>query len=191
MKNPLHTLSQEELWQLFPIQLKPYNPSYPQWYEEEKSRLKELLGDHIVRINHVGSTAVKDLLSKPIIDILLEVSDTTSLDDILPTLLDNGYINMNPGDNEFPKLIIKGYTISGFSDRVFHLHMRRLGDYNELYFRDYLNDHPEAVRGYAKVKETLFKDFEHHRENYTNGKTEFIEAQTTLARKQYNNRYKP
>jgi len=66
-------LSLEELWKLFPIELKEYDPQYSKWYKEIKNELVAILGDSILRISHIGSTAVEGLLSKPIIDILLEI----------------------------------------------------------------------------------------------------------------------
>lgn len=68
----LSDLSLEELWQLFPIFLKPHNPAYYIWYEEAKQELIHVLGlSTIARINHFGSSAIKNLDAKPIVDILL------------------------------------------------------------------------------------------------------------------------
>ncbi|MEC9484778.1 MAG: GrpB family protein [Candidatus Izemoplasma sp.] len=191
MATPLHKRSKDELWQLFPIQLRLHNPNYTQWYNDEKTLLESVLGEDIKRMNHIGSTAVDNLLAKPIIDILLEVEEETDLNALLPKLFNHDYINMNPEQTVLPKLIIKGYTEEGFNDRVFHLHIRPLSDHNELYFRDYLIEFNAVKEAYAELKKRLFKSFEHHREHYTDGKTDFINRHTEAARKRYKDRYKP
>lgn len=69
----------EELWQLFPIILIPYDTSWPEAYRSESLRLREAVGSDIVRISHIGSTAVPGLTAKPTIDILLEIEPDTYL----------------------------------------------------------------------------------------------------------------
>lgn len=45
-----------------------------------------------------------------------------------------------------------GYTKNGFADKVFHIHLRYVGDNDELYFRDYLKDHPQIAKEYETLK---------------------------------------
>lgn len=54
------------------------------------------------------------------------------------------------------------------------MHLRHCGDNDELYFRDYLIEHPDIAREYEKLKLNLWKEYEHNRDGYTNAKTEFI-----------------
>lgn len=83
----------------------------------------------------------------------------------------------------------KGYTENGFAEKVFHLHLRHIGDNNELYFRDYLIEHPDVAGEYEKMKLKLWKEYEHNRDGYTDAKTEFIQKYTEKARVLYKNRY--
>lgn len=76
----------------------------------------------------------------------------------------------------------KGYTDNGFAEKVFHLHLRRIGDHDELYFRDYLNLHPGIAREYEKLKLGLWKQYEHNRDGYTDAKTEFVKKYTAKAK---------
>lgn len=78
----------------------------------------------------------------------------------------------------------KGYTEQGFAERVFHLHLRRAGDNDELYFRDYLNARPQIAREYEKLKLGLWEQFEHDRDRYTEGKTVFVKKYTRYAKEQ-------
>ena len=87
------------------------------------------------------------------------------------------------------KSFCRGYTNEGFDERVFHLHLRYLGDNNELYFRDYMNDNPALAKEYEEMKLSLWKKFEHNRDGYTNAKGQFISKYTEKAKKEYVNRY--
>ncbi len=62
----LQKLSLEQLWELFPIVIRPYNEQYTAWYDAQRLRLQSLLKASIVRISHMGSTAVKGLEAKPV-----------------------------------------------------------------------------------------------------------------------------
>lgn len=59
----------EELWQLFPIILTEHRDEWADWFEEEKGLLSSFLPDNVI-ISHIGSTAIKGIWAKPIVDIL-------------------------------------------------------------------------------------------------------------------------
>ncbi|HEL1145044.1 TPA: GrpB family protein, partial [Streptococcus equi subsp. zooepidemicus] len=86
-------------------------------------------------------------------------------------------------------ILNKGYTEHGFAEKVFHLHIRIVGDNDELYFRDYLNEHKEIGKEYEILKLSLWKEFEHDRDGYTEAKTDFIRKYTNLAKSLYGKRY--
>lgn len=88
----LSEMSNNELWALFPIILKDYNPDYPLWYSEEKAVLINIVGEeNIKRINHIGSTTVPGMISKPTIDILLEITNNCDINRLIKILQSNGY----------------------------------------------------------------------------------------------------
>lgn len=188
----LSEMSNEELWTLFPIVLKEYNPDYPLWYAQEELILAELIGgNRIRRISHVGSTAVPDLLSKPTVDILFEIAQDCNVDELIFMLEQNGYICAMQPQNPSPYLMfMKGYTLQGFAERVFHLHVRYGGDWDELYFRDYLQLHPNISMQYGMLKSELQQRFEHDRDGYTHAKTDFIKTHTQFARAELCGKYK-
>jgi GrpB-like predicted nucleotidyltransferase (UPF0157 family) len=139
------------------------------------------------RINHIGSTAIRGIWAKPTVDILLEIPETASMDDLKAVLTGNGYSCMSEGDRR--KSFNRGYTSEGFAERVFHLHLRYCGDNDELYFRDYLNDRREIAEEYEQLKLGLWKRYEHDRDGYTEAKTDFVRQQTAEARMVYAGRY--
>ena len=193
MAKDLSEMNLEELWQLFPIILSEHKSEYKQWYLEEKKKIEEVLDPNkIERINQIGSTAVKGLISKPTVDILLEVKKSVEIDKLKTRLENTGWRLMSLEKKPELKITFnKGYTSDGFAERVFHLHLRHLGDWDELYFRDYLLDHPEVAKKYGKLKQSLKEQYQHNRDGYTDAKTEFINKWTEEARKEFPERYLP
>src|SRR5690349_3621418 len=71
------------------IEIVPYNPAWPQMFEEEAARIKQALGENCIELHHVGSTSVPGLAAKPQIDIIVAVKD---LFGAFPPLVKAGYI---------------------------------------------------------------------------------------------------
>ncbi|MDN5010911.1 GrpB family protein [Streptococcus sp. SN3] len=188
MSPSLEEMSLEELWQLFPIFLREHQDEWKDWYEEERLQLLSFLPEHqIVRLSHIGSTSVKTIWAKPIVDILLEIPKETDMTVTRDLLLQNGYLLMSESQGRMS--FNKGYTPSGFAERVFHLHLRYEGDHDELYFRDYLQEHPAVAKDYEKLKLSLWEQYEHNRDAYTDSKTDFIKKFTKEAQRLYDRRY--
>ena len=57
------------------IEVVPYNPAWPSQFETESKLILRALGDNVVSVHHIGSTAIPGIPAKPIIDMLLEVDD--------------------------------------------------------------------------------------------------------------------
>lgn len=182
----LKDLSLEELWELFPIIFTNSTDDFKEVYSEEEKNLKFLLGNYITRISHIGSTAIKNIKTKPIVDILIEI-DFENKNNVKEILLNNNYILMC---QTFDKISFnKGYTTNGYADKVFHIHIKEYGDCDELYFRDYLNDNYEKAKEYEKLKENLHNKYKPNRDLYTAGKSDFVKAITESAKMKYKNRY--
>lgn len=189
MRQDFSGVTDKELAQLFPILLVSYNDNWRRNYARQKLYLQSLLGDDIARISHIGSTAVPGLLSKPTIDILLEVADRTDVVSLTEQMLNDGYVvNTPPGDIV---MLLKGYTPRGFEGQAVHIHVRHNGDWDEPYFRDYLLARPDVAAQYAALKTNLAVRFRYDRDGYTAAKRDFVSAHTARARKEYPNRYIP
>lgn len=184
----LSEMSLEELWHLFPIILAEHQDEWAAWFREEKEELEQILPvGHVMRISHVGSTAVLGIQAKPIVDILLEITPGWDMKKIEGVLCGNGWTCMSRDEKRMS--FNKGYTEQGFAERVFHLHLRYAGDNDELYFRDYLREHAAAAKEYERLKLSLQKKFEHDRDGYTDAKTEFVKKHTAKAKRLYGERY--
>lgn len=181
-KKKLSEMTLEELWQLFPIVLTEHQDCWDDWFREEADVLRPLVPENC-RISHIGSTAIRGIWAKPIVDIMVELPLDASMEDGCKKLSDAGYICMSVSENRMS--FNKGYTEDGFAERVFHIHVRYRGDNDELYFCRYLNEHPETAEEYEKLKLSLWKAYEHDRDGYTEAKGEFIRRITEMARAEY------
>ncbi|MDR1906031.1 MAG: GrpB family protein [Clostridiales bacterium] len=186
---PVDQITDEERAALFPIVLQEHNPAWKDWYAKEKNILTRLVGvGNIARISHYGSTAVPGLLAKPTIDILLEITDGANVDTLISNLENAGYVCIKqpkvPCSPSPSLMFLKGYTPLGFAEKVYHIHVRYYGDWDELYFRDYLITHSDIAAEYAALKQKLQKEYEYDRDGYTEAKGEFIKATTEKAKKE-------
>lgn len=186
MGKKLSEMSLEELWQLFPIFLTEHQMCWNEWYFEEAAFLEKEI-PRVERISHIGSTAIPSIWAKPIVDILVEVPKEHDLISYKDLIVNCGYICMGQSENRIT--FNKGYTENGFAERVFHLHLRYIGDNNELYFRDYLMEHPDVANEYEKMKLELWREYEHNRDGYTVAKAGFVQKYTEKAKLMYGDRY--
>lgn len=191
MNKNLDEMTNEELWELFPIVLSEHKLYWKENFWKEKTVLEQAVDiQNIVRINHYGSTAIPDLIAKPTIDILIEIKNDTDIERLIANMQSVGYRYIKQPDNPAPHMMfVKGYTPQGFKGQVFHIHVRYSGDWDELYFRDYLIIHPEIADEYGKLKLELQNKYEHDRDAYTDAKTDFIKRITKLARTEISTKY--
>lgn len=181
-------MSLEELWELFPIALVEHDEKWAASYRGMEARLRELLADWpSVRVSHIGSTAIPGIQAKSIVDVLVELPEGEELEDAARAIEAGGFTRMRTEERRASFNL--GYTKDGFADEVFHVHLRYAGDNDELYFRDYLLDHPQIAKEYEALKLDLAKRFEHDRDGYTDAKSDFIRKWTEAAKTEYAGRY--
>jgi GrpB-like predicted nucleotidyltransferase (UPF0157 family) len=156
------------------LRIVDYDPGWPAEFERERKRLIQALGDLVVAVEHIGSTAVPGLAAKPIIDIAVAVRDLGHADECTPIIEDLGYQRHPAGDFEgrlFFRCLAGGVP-------THHLSVtERSTDFwrDHLLFRDYLRQHPDAARTYGDLKKRLAAEYGSDRAGYTYAKTSFIE----------------
>jgi GrpB-like predicted nucleotidyltransferase (UPF0157 family) len=184
MTDDLNNLTPQELGNLFPIIITDYDPDWEKLFLHEKQNILMAVDiNDILRIEHIGSTAIPGLCAKPTIDILIEISDNTICDFFINSLQKIQYQYIPKPDNPPPHIMLaKGYSKTGLIGQTFHIHLRYAGDWDEIIFRDYLIRNPETVKQYGDLKRHLSIMFKNDREKYTDSKTDFIKLTTQLAR---------
>ena len=188
MEKELSEMTLEELWDLFPIFLVQHDDQWNEYYNEIETTITDLLADYPdKRISHIGSTAIQGIWAKNIVDVMVEIPENADMEEIAHIMEQNGFIKMSDINRRIT--LNKGYTKAGFADKVYHIHLRYAGDNDELYFRDYLNEHPQIAKEYEALKLALWKRYEHDRDAYTSAKTDFIRRWTAEARMIYGGRY--
>lgn len=161
------------------VALFPHESEWEKEAETTAQKLKNILGDSAVDIQHIGSTAIKTIAAKPIIDLAVGVK---SFDDIMKyenELKENGfYLRNSKIDNQL--LFACGSYYDGTGDVQTHfIHVVIYGGRewnNYIGFRDYLNENEEAAKQYETLKIRLASECpeDEGRVNYTNGKHSFI-----------------
>ena len=149
--------------------------NYELWknmYEEEVKTLKSIFKDNDLIYEHVGSTAVKGLPAKPIVDIAIGVESLSNIDKYLENLSKLYTIKPNDGRDEI--LLIKENEKETFF--LIHIIPKDNQNYKKLIkFRDILNNNPNVLREYKELKNALSKEYSNDREMYTKSKNAFIQ----------------
>ena len=155
-----------------PIHVVDYDPEWPRRFELEASRIRSVMGDRALRIEHAGSTSVPDLPAKPIIDILLVVANSTMETEYVPALEKAGYLLhiREPGWHEHR--MFKGAE----TDVNLHVFSTGCTEIDRmLAFRDWLRSNASDRELYASSKRALAQHSWKHAQNYADAKTSVIE----------------
>ena len=184
-KKSLNNFTIAELGQLFPIIISDYSDKWPDLYALESKIITDSFSKaEIVRIDHIGSTAIPRLKAKPTINILLQVTEQIDIQKLKDTFKSIGYEINNHPENPAPHLtFVKGYTNQGFKGQAYHVHIRHRGDWDEIRFKDYLIKHNDIAKEYESLKLELAEKYKHDRELYTDSKTEWIKKINNKSRK--------
>jgi GrpB-like predicted nucleotidyltransferase (UPF0157 family) len=155
-----------------PITLVEHDPAWKTLYRREAARIRGALGDRVLLIEHVGSTAVPGLAAKPKIDIVLAVTDSSCESDYVPALEAVGYVLRirEPGWYE--------HRLFGGPDTVINLHVFAHGceEINRLLrFRDRLRSSEADRLHYESTKRALAQQKWKYTQNYADAKAVVVE----------------
>ncbi len=184
-----HTpLSEEEIRAVTIGNLKPlsgrilianYDPQWPKLFTREAGRIRTALGSRALRIEHTGSTSVPGLIAKPIIDMLLEVSDSADEDAYAPQLVAAGYVLRIREPNWHEHRMFKGPD----TDINLHVLSACCAEIDRiLMFRDWLRSNAQDRELYSHTKATLARQNWKYVQNYADAKTSVIEEIVERAR---------
>ncbi|MEM9617918.1 MAG: GrpB family protein [Pseudomonadota bacterium] len=169
----------------------PHDPSWKRQYLIEADLIRRELGNSILALHHIGSTAISGILAKPIIDIL-GVSDCLDrLDHQVSAFERMGYESLGEYGVEGRRYFRK---CDSSGKRTHHLHCFASGSPHitrHLAFRDFLRSHPVRADAYSTLKRVLVEEQKTDWEAYISGKAQFVEETENLALNWFNRLNKP
>src|SRR5437763_918701 len=156
------------------VEVVPHNPRWRDAFEAEAKHVAAALGENVVAIHHIGSTAIPNIYAKPVIDLLVEVRDITEIDEQSSAMESLGYEVMGeygiPARRYFRKDNREGI-------RTHHIHAFEAGSAEverHLAFRDYMIAHPGEAQRYSELKRKLTEEHPQSIDGYMDGKDGFI-----------------
>ena len=167
------------------VELEDFSLEWAKEYEAEEKLLKKVLGNRIVEIHHVGSTSIKGLKAKPVIDILVVLNSLEEINEVEELLKEYDYSNRGQQGVSDRYFFAKGPEDA----RTHYIHFvepKSNTYYNLVLFKRYLLEHEEYIKKYCDLKQELAEKYPDERKKYTAGKSEFITNVVKLARDEYN-----
>jgi GrpB-like predicted nucleotidyltransferase (UPF0157 family) len=158
------------------IEVLPHDPNWHRAFQDESAQITVAFGDNLIAIDHIGSTAIPKIYAKPIIDLLVSVTDITKVDECNGSMQALGYEVMGEYGIADRRYFRKDNELG---IRTHHVHVFAVGSAHidrHLTFRDYMRVHPDEAQRYSDLKQTLAKQYPDDIEGYMDGKDEFIKA---------------
>ncbi|WP_264740560.1 GrpB family protein [Cytobacillus firmus] len=144
------------------IRLTEFSDNWALMYRQEAQFLKTIFEDEIIKCEHFGSTAVRGMKAKPVIDMMCIVKDIEKIDEFNQEMKNLGYEAAGEWGIAGRRLFRKGGE-----NRSHHLHFYQFDNpqiERHLVFRDYLRTYPSEAARYTIFKEGLAKRFDNTNE---------------------------
>lgn len=154
------------------VELLSNKPDWAKYYQEEEASIRNALKGGLVMVEHVGSTAIKSIKAKPIIDILVVVRQVFDISNAEKLLVNIGYekgLFQREGEIFYLK------SKNDIHTHYIHLVTEKDDWKRYILFRDYLNSNPDVATSYEETKIRLAKVYFNNRKEYTAAKMEFVE----------------
>ena len=156
-----------------PIHLAEYDPEWPGLFDREAARIRSILGDRVLRLEHVGSTSIPGLAAKPIIDIVLLVPDSADEAAYVSPLVAAGYLLRIREPGWYEHRVLNGpdtkVNLHVFSDGCPEIERM-------LAFRDRLRTHDDERQRYEDTKRELAAREWTYVQHYADAKGEVVEG---------------
>jgi GrpB-like predicted nucleotidyltransferase (UPF0157 family) len=156
-----------------------YDPIWPHWFESAAFRIREALGEKALELHHVGSTSVRGLPAKPLIDIDLVVADTTDEHAYVPPLEAIGYELRIREPDWYEHRLLRGFD-PAVNLHVFNPACEEVAQM--LLLRDWLRTHDDDRELYARRKRELAAKEWKYVQNYADAKSEIVQEILSRAR---------
>jgi len=155
------------------IVIADYDPAWPERFRREEAKIRTVLGEEALAVEHIGSTSVPGLAAKPIVDILLVVEDSAAEASYLPALEQAGYVlRVREPDLDEHRMLRT-------PEKDVHVHVysegsREIGRY--LLLRERLREHADDRELYARTKRELSRRDWPSVDHYAEAKSEVVEG---------------
>ena len=153
------------------IHIASYDPAWPAMFARQAKRIRDILGDKVLLLEHVGSTSVPGLPAKPIIDMVLAVADSDDEASYVLPLETQAYALRVREPDWFRHRLLKPPDVDG------NLHVFSAGCEEidrMLMFRDWLRAHDDDRRLYEEAKRELSARIWMYTQNYADAKSTVI-----------------
>jgi len=166
------------------VRLMPHDDKWDEEYLRTKAEIASIMGKNVLRIEHVGSTAIRSICAKPIIDAAVVVKSFAGMD--IEGMKAAGYRYMGARNAEADRHMFAKYAEGSDEIITHHIHIYESENENfkdQLRFRDYLNSESEAANEYNEIKIKAANANPDDRYAYSDAKREFKEKIIQAARK--------
>jgi GrpB-like predicted nucleotidyltransferase (UPF0157 family) len=166
------------------IAVVPYQSGWKELFEQEADLLRNALGEKALRIEHIGSTSIPGMDSKPIIDIMVAVVSLAEATKLIPVVEALGYEH-KPHDTIPERVYFAKEQTPEYRTHHLNLAQQESGFWkNQIAFRDYLRAHNQVAAEYADLKKHLAEVYAQTHQLDPDGKTEFVYRVLELAKKE-------
>lgn len=127
---------------MYKVRLLPHSEEWKKEYEKTKDEIEKVLGDNIIDIQHVGSTSIKGICAKPILDVavMIETLEANHIESMKSLGYD--FCGSRNETNTYFLFVLRGEN--EISLRYIHFYIKGEKEFNQLVgFRDYLNMYPD------------------------------------------------
>ena len=155
------------------MELTSYTNQWAATFQQEKDKLLTLLGIDAFDIQHIGSTAIPGIASKPVVDIMVLLPSIQNVFKYLDSLHNLGYTHSKERSSTERYFFTKGNPVTihlSLTDKTTSYWDRQLA------FRDYLLEHPDTAKEYEILKHSLIERYPSGKDEYSYGKSEFVAA---------------
>lgn len=156
----------------YKVCLVEHDEKWAEEFEKTKLNLLKIHGDNVIDIQHVGSTAIKGIMAKPMLDIAILFNAIT--DSVFKAMKKKGYEYYREVEAGHHLFILRGEGEVSLQ----HIHCyeeKNLEQFNnQIKFRDFIRSHLEYAKEYEALKQELFMKYPDERNKYTEGKQAFF-----------------
>jgi GrpB-like predicted nucleotidyltransferase (UPF0157 family) len=126
--------------------------------EEKINVLMNLFGDLVISIEHIGSTSIKTIKAKPIIDLVMGIKDFNNIENLMKKMENSDLKYCPKNDGQESKMFIIG-ELNGILTFIVHLVEYNGEEWNnKINFRDFMNNNLEKAKEYETLKLELIKN---------------------------------